>query len=156
MDNTTTTTAKPKQITCGINAQEKELIRLFSEELTRPAAVKGAAPVGASEREILEIALKVATDYRFHQELVSPADIAENPETGELVEVPAVYEWVDRFEQEWNKIKIRDYSTPGVRVNKVVEEVKGKHSAAVAQLRALYAAQGMTPEAIELALVGLV
>jgi hypothetical protein len=149
--------AKVKQITCGINQQEKELVKLLSAEFTRPAAVKGAEDVGASEREILEIALEIATERRFKVVQVEEEflDIEEN-EFGELREFTntrTVDKTVDLFEEKWEAIKARDYSTPGTRTNRVLEDTKSKLGAAQEMLAKLLEAQGMTPEqvAVELA-----
>lgn len=153
--NNTTTTAAPvkKQITAGVNQQEKDLIKLLSQELTRPAAVKGADDVQASEREVLEIALEIATERRFKTVKVEEEflDIEENPETGELREVPAVRlvdKTIDLFEEKWEAIKSRDYSTPGTRTNRVLEDTKSKLNAAQEMLAKLLMAQGMSKEQV--------
>jgi hypothetical protein len=144
MTTTTTaaTAAKPKQITCGINEADKALVKAFSEELTRPAAVKGASDVGASEREIIAIALKIATDCRFQEvETVEDfLDVEEN-ELGEYIEVtrtrPGVA-IVDLFEIEWEVIKAA-YDTPASRVSKV-STLQSELADAKAELEALKAA----------------
>lgn len=155
MQNNTTTTAAPvkKQITAGVNQQEKDLIKLLSQELTRPAAVKGADDVQASEREVLEIALEIATERRFKTVKVEEEflDIEENPETGELREVTAVRlvdKTIDLFEEKWELIKARDYSTPGTRTNRVLEDTKSKLNAAQEMLAKLLMAQGMSKEQV--------
>jgi len=159
MNNTTTpavSTAamnKAKQITCGINPQEKELVKLLSAELTRPAAVKGAEDVGASEREVLEIALEIATERRFKVVEVEEEflDVEENPETGELREFTntrLVDKTIDLFEEKWEAIKARDYSAPGTRTNRVLEDTKSKLNAAQEMLAKLLEAQGMSKEQV--------
>lgn len=108
---TTTPAAKPvkKQWNVGVNPADKSLVAELCGEFKRPAAVKGAPDVAASEREIVEIALKVATDRRFQ--------VVPVMETVDGVEVQSIdtdgqpkFETVDLFEKEWDAIKVRDYS----------------------------------------------
>jgi len=114
MTNTTnTTTAAKKQYTFGVSESHKAIFGEFRSEFTRPAAVAKAPPVSMSEKELLEVLYKVATDRRF---VTRP--VMESVEVdGENVEVQShdedgfpKFETIDLFEIEWEKIKAREYS----------------------------------------------
>jgi hypothetical protein len=91
--------AQPKQYTIGSNLSDKELVADFRNELTRSGAVKGST-VKASEREVVEIALKIATDHRFDKD------------------------GKDRFQKEWQGIIDRDHADKGVtQIEKLKAEI---------------------------------
>ena len=153
MQNTTTaaTAAPKKQITCGINQNEKDLVKDLSAEFTRPAAVKGAPDVQASEREVLEMALAIATNRRFKtlETVEEYLDIEENDE-GECVEVVKTrpgFVTIDLFEEIWQEIIVRDYSTPAARGSQVAA-YKSQLEAAQAELAALKAAMAASQAAM--------
>jgi len=153
MSNTTTpvTTAAPKQLTCGINHAEKELVKLLAKELTRPAAVKGAPDVPASEREVLEMALKIATDRRHvevdcEEEFLDVRFAANGVDLEEFKNTRPGKKVIDLFEESWEEIKLRDYSSPGTRVTKVatLQSQLAEAEAKMAAMMAAMAAAGVT------------
>lgn len=110
---TTTTTASTvtastvkKQYTFGVSEAHKTEIGELRQDFTRPAAVKNAPAVPMSEKEALEILWIVATDRRYKTtELLDEAGNAVLDSDG----LPE-FQTIDLFEQEWEKIKVRDYS----------------------------------------------
>lgn len=80
---------QPKQYTVGANLSDKTMIAEISKEFTRPGAVKGNTVI-ASEREVVEIITKVATDARFGTD------------------------GKDRFQAEWDAIVERDHAGKGI------------------------------------------
>lgn len=124
----TTAPAKPKQYTVGISETGKRDVTELRQEFTRPASVKGNPPVAMSEKELIEVLFKVASDRRYKI-------VEETNETGETALVT-----VDLFEVEWSAIKARDYvETPKVPT------VEGL----IAQIRKYGAALNLSEERIQ-------
>ena len=147
MNNTTTPviTTAPKQITCGITADGKDLVKLLSKEFTRPAAVKNAPDVPASEKEVLEMALEIATSRRFkkvecEEEFLDVRFAANGIDLEEFTNTRPGVKILDLFEEQWEAIKVRDYSTPGVRTNGKVATLQTQLAEAEAKMAAMMAA----------------
>lgn len=96
----------PKQFNVGSTQALKAQIAEMVADFTRPAAVKNAPDVKATEKEMLEILVTVATDRRF--KTVDKVDENGNP----VFDSDGVQEFktVDLFEVEWKKILARDYA----------------------------------------------
>lgn len=98
--------ATQKQYNVGATEALKAQIAEMVVDFTRPAAVKNAPDVKATEKEMLEILVTVATDRRF--KVVGKVDESGNPVFG--ADGVQEFETVDLFECEWKKILARDYS----------------------------------------------
>lgn len=104
----------PKQYTVGASKADKTLVSELCREFTRHGAVKETT-VNPSEREMMEVLLKVASDRRFQ---------SKNGETTDL------------FETEWQAIIERDHSEKGITQ---LEKLKAQLAAKEAELEALKA-----------------
>jgi sulfur relay (sulfurtransferase) DsrC/TusE family protein len=138
MQTTTTTAAKaPKQFTFGVTEKHKKELGELRKDFTRPAAVAKAPPVAMSEKELIEVLYKVASDRRFKVEIKKDENGADIYDADGILET----ETIDLFEKEWEAIKVRDYSE---QVSKT-PTIEGL----VAQIRKYGAALDLSAEMIQ-------
>jgi hypothetical protein len=102
----------PKQYNVGATETLKTLVGELAVDFTRPAAVKNAPEVKATEKEVFEMLYNVATDRRFKPtgEMIHEID-ADGNQVFDADGTPSmIAEVQDLFEIEWKKILARDYS----------------------------------------------